>query len=163
MNKRIQRIYVDSSVPSAMFDEDDHPEKTRAFWQAVIDEKFRIIASDVLDEEMESAPQNVQEFYERLPESQIERIVSTKESNELAALYIAQNVVGESNLDDCRHIALATIANADVIVSWNLRHIVNENRIPKYNGVNTAQGYKAISIQTPYDFMTTNKPTEASK
>jgi predicted nucleic acid-binding protein len=48
MRKEIKRIYIDASVASAMFDENDHPEKTRAFWQAVINGEIKIIASDVL-------------------------------------------------------------------------------------------------------------------
>jgi predicted nucleic acid-binding protein len=158
MSEKIKRVYVDSTVVSGMFDYHmpERVEQTGRFWQAVINGEVRIIASDVLDEESGQAPQHVQDFYEGLPESQIERVVSTKESNRLAAQYIAENIVGESSLDDCRHIALATITEADVIVSWNLRHIVNENRIPKYNTINEKQGYKRINITTPDKYSEVN-------
>jgi hypothetical protein len=102
-----------------------------------------------LDDELEKAPQHVRDFFDGLPESQIERIVSTEESHRLAALYVAEGVVGKSSLDDCRHIALATIEKADVLVSWNFKHIVNVNRIRGYNSVNEDAGFLPIDIRTP--------------
>ena len=65
MSDKIKRVYVDNSIVSGMFD-DHMPERVehmRLFWQAVIDGKIRIIASDVLDEEVADAPQRVRNFY----------------------------------------------------------------------------------------------------
>ena len=117
MGKKIKRIYVDSSVASAMFDTNDHPENTRAFWQAVIDGEIKIIVSDVLREELNDAPLHVQEYFAALPKSQIERVESTDESNVLAERYIDEGIVGDKNMNDCKHVALATLAGADVLVS----------------------------------------------
>ena len=151
MNKKIKRIYVDSSVASAMFDANDHPEKTRAFWQAVIDGEIKILASDVLRNELDDAPTHVQDFFDNLPKSQIEQIESTNESNVLAERYIDEGIVGDKNLNDCKHVALATLAEADVLVSWNFRHIVKLNKIYRYNGINKILGYREIEIRTPYE------------
>jgi predicted nucleic acid-binding protein len=145
----MQRIYVDSSVASAMFDTNDHPEKTRAFWQAVINEEVQIIVSDVLTGEVNSAPKHVQDFFDSLPKSQIERIVSTDESNELAERYIVEGIVSNNNFNDCKHVALATLTEADVLVSWNFKHIVKLNKIYRYNAINKLLGYREIEIRTP--------------
>ena len=80
--------------------------------------------SSVLDEELERAPQHALEFYKSIPETQIERIVSTDESDNLAEQYVVAGIVGEKSLNDCRHVALAAVAGVDVIVSFNCRHIV---------------------------------------
>ena len=150
MNRKIKRIYIDTSVVygalSQKFGQDTEP-----FWNAFQRGEIIIIVSDVLDDEMERAPQHVREFYQELPESQIERVVTTDESDRLAAQYIAENVVGQSSMNDCRHIALATINHADVLVAWNFKHIVNDNRIRGYNGVNMKLGYSQINIRTPYE------------
>jgi hypothetical protein len=108
--------------------------------------------SDVLDDELVGAPKQVRDFFDRLPESQIERVVSTKESNDLAEQYITDNVVRQSSLTDCRHIALATIARADVLVSWNCKHVANIDRGKGYNSVNVKLGYPRIEIRTPYPY-----------
>jgi predicted nucleic acid-binding protein len=128
-------------------------EQTRQFWEAVIDGKIRVIVSEVLDEEQDKAPAHVRDFFAALPKSQIERIVSTCESNRLATEYIGANVISENHLNDCKHIAIATIHRADAVVSWNCEDMVNPNRIPKYNEVNEAHGYPKMKIQTPNEFM----------
>ena len=117
MDRRTWRIYVDSSVVSGVFDHHlpERVEQAKLFWESVADGKIRIVASDVLGKEQENAPHYVRDFFAALPESQIERVESTDESDALAERYIADGVVGETSLDDCKHIALATIHRAIVI------------------------------------------------
>jgi predicted nucleic acid-binding protein len=155
MEKKIKRVYVDNSVVSGMFDDHlpERVEQTRRFWQAVINGEIRVIASDVLRNELDDAPMHVREFFDNLPELQIERVVSTNVSDRLAVQYIAENVIGASSLDDCRHIAVATLFNADAIVSWNLTDMVNRHE--KYNSVNKMVGYAELEIVTPNKFMET--------
>lgn len=150
MSERIKRVYVDSSAVGGKFNK-RLAEQTKPFWDAVESRKITIIVSDVLVDELGNAPERAKEFYRSLPESLIERVVSTEESDSLARQYIAEGVVGESSLDDCRHIALATLAHADVLVSWNFKHIVNVDRIRGYNGINMKMGYSQIDIRTPYE------------
>ena len=144
-----ERVYVDNSVISGMFDDNDHPKRVKPFWKAVFDGRVRIILSDVLDEEIEKAPQHIRDFYRTIPESQIERIISTDESDALAERYIVEGIVSEQHQNDCRHVALAAITNADVLVSFNCTHIVKLNRIRKYNAINMLSGYSQIEIRTP--------------
>jgi len=68
-------------------------------------------------------------------------------------LYIKENVVGKTSREDCIHIALATINRADVLVSWNFKHIVNLSRIRGYNSVNLKTGYPTIEIRSPLDLI----------
>jgi hypothetical protein len=64
-------------------------------------------------------------------------------------VYIAAGIVSKNHLTDCKHVALAAVARVDAIVSWNCKHIVNENRIGRYNAINEALGYPRIAILTP--------------
>jgi hypothetical protein len=75
----------------------------------------------------------------------------TPEVIELADKYIEAKVVGKTSRADCQHIAIATLCNADVLVSWNFKHIVNLDRIRGYNGINYQNGYKMIEIRTPQE------------
>jgi len=52
-------------------------------------------------------------------------------------------------MNDMLHIALATIAEVDVLVSWNFRHIVRLDKILLFNAVNLEQGYKPLTIFSP--------------
>ena len=148
-------MYVDNTVVSGMFD--DHlPERvkqTGLFWQAVIDGKIRVIVSDVLEGENKRSPQNVRDFFSGLPESRIIPAESTADSNRLAMEYVGAKVISKNHMNDCRHIAIATITRADAVVSWNCDDMVNPYRIPKYNEVNEKQGYPKIEILTPDKLM----------
>ncbi|MCL2622985.1 MAG: hypothetical protein FWD31_04885 [Planctomycetaceae bacterium] len=149
MNRKIiNRVYVDTSVVGGMFDR-EFEQRIKPFWSAVAGGKIRIIVSDILEEELENSPVPVREFFHRLPQAQMERVSATEDSDALAEQYVIAGVVGKTSIDDCRHIALATIVCADVLVSLNFKHIVNVKRIYGYNGVNMVLGYPAIEIRTP--------------
>ena len=148
----MKRVYVDTSVVGVVADEEPKQFQTKPFWDAVHRGDIVIIVSDVLRYELEGAPQIVRDFFDGIPELQIESVVSTDESDLLAKRYIAEKVVGESSLNDCRHVALATIHNADVLVSWNCKHIVNIERGKGYDSVNEKLGYSRIAIRTPYPY-----------
>lgn len=61
----------------------------------------------------------------------------------------AHSVLSARFRNDMLHIALATIADVDVLVSWNFRHIVRLDKIRLFNAVNIEQDYKPISIYSP--------------
>src|SRR5438132_407832 len=64
----------------------------------------------------------------------------------LLAAYEAHKVLGPRFRSDMLHIALATVADVDVLVSWNFKHIVRFDKIRLFNAVNLEQGYKSLSI-----------------
>lgn len=86
---------------------------------------------------------------ESIPEEHKEVVRLSPEASELADKYIEAKVVGKTSSADCQHIAIATLANADVLVSWNFKHMVNLDRIRGYNGINYQNGHKMIEIKTP--------------
>lgn len=58
-------------------------------------------------------------------------------------------MVGQRWYEDCLHVAPATVARADAIVSWNFKHIVRLDRIRGFNAVNLAEGYGIVTILSP--------------
>ena len=54
---------------------------------------------------------------------------------------------------DAQHIAIATVARVDVLVSWNFKHIVNLHRIYAYNSVNLRGGYPPLEIRAPHEVL----------
>jgi hypothetical protein len=56
-------------------------------------------------------------------------------------------------LADAHHVALATIAKADLIVSWNFKHIVHVDKIRAFQPVNLVQGYTSIDIRSPLEIV----------
>ncbi len=143
-----QRIYVDTSVVGGYFD-DEFSADTILFFDRVINGEIIVILSDILEAELLRAPEFVKELLTTIPKEQIENIRLSPEATELADKYIEAKVVGKTSRADCQHIAIATLCKADVLVSWNFKHIVNLDRIRGYNGINYQLGYSMIEIRTP--------------
>lgn len=102
----------------------------------------------------ENAPEKIRASTELLPKNSTLYVKSDIEAAQLAKKYINEGVVGPTSYADCLHIALATIHNANILVSWNFKHIVNVIRIVGYNSVNIVEGYKQIDIRSPRELMT---------
>ena len=134
-----QRIYIDTSVVGAYFDE-EFEIATRRFFNRLENNEITFVISDLLDLELINAPQRVNELLHNYSSDKFERIELTAEAIKLADSYIEEKVVGKTSIEDCRHIAMATINKVDVLASWNFKHIVNLDRIKGYNSVNLRLG-----------------------
>jgi len=86
-----------------------------------------------------------------VPAGYVEEVVSSDESKRRQSAYVAAGVVGQACGNDAHHIAVATIALVDMIVSWNFKHIVHYEKIMGYEGVNTRHGYRSPRIYSPYE------------
>ena len=147
-----QRIYIDTSVVGGYFDE-EFKEATIKLFERLDNNEIIFVVSDLLDLELINAPQQVREHLFNYPADKFQRIELTEEAIKLADKYIDQKVVGKTSLEDCRHIAMATIHKVDVLASWNFKHIVNLDRIKGYNSVNLRLGYSMIEIRSPKDLV----------
>ena len=146
------RIYIDTSVIGGNFDV-EFKEDTRLLFERLENKEMVFVISDLLELELLNAPSNVREVLINYPEKFLEWVFLTEEAIKLADLYIAENAVGRSSIEDCRHIAIATINKVDVLVSWNFRHIVNPEKISGYNSVNLKNGYSIIEIRSPKELL----------
>lgn len=99
------------------------------------------------------APEKVRKLVRRIDYDNAEFVAETDSAVELATEYISEKVIGQTSYSDCLHIALATINRADLLISWNYKHIVNIQRIRGYNSVNIKNGYKQLEIRSPRDLM----------
>lgn len=148
------RIYLDTSVLGGCFDEEF------ATWSAGLMEDFRAgrfipLLSDLLAAEIGRAPERVRDLHdELLGLAQQETLAVAPEALGLLAAYESHSVLGPKYRADMLHIALATVADADILVSWNFKHIVRFDKIRMFNAVNLEQGYKSLSIHSPREVTT---------
>jgi len=147
-----QRIYLDTSVFGGYYD-DEFQEWTKPLFERISKGEFTILISTMLDEELEFAPERIKNLLADLNDSFTEFLKDKDEAISLATEYIDENVVGKTSYADCLHIALATIYQADLLVSWNFKHIVNVERIRGYNSINLKNGYKQLDIRSPRELM----------
>ena len=146
------RIYLDTSVIGGVFAKVFSVD-TKPMFDRVINKEAVILVSTLLEAELLLAPPHVKDYLKTLPKSQIEKVELTSEALKLADTYISEKVVGKTSLIDCQHIAIATTCRADVLASWNFKHIVNVIRIRGYNSINLACGLKELEIRSPRDLM----------
>ncbi len=148
----IVKYYVDTSVFGGYFDK-EFDKITKELFSQIERDKIVILYSEMTETELMTAPERIQSFVRNLNPESIEYIEITEEAVQLADEYVNEKVVGKTSREDCIHIALATINRADVLISWNFKHIVNLNRIRGYNSVNLKLGYPTIEIRSPKEMI----------
>ena len=115
--------------------------------------RLRLVLSGLTVQELSGAPQVVLSHLGRVPEQHIEVVQLNAEARELAELYIREGVISANMRADAQHIAIASVARVDVLVSWNFRHIVNLQRINAYNSVNLRTGHPTVEIRAPREIL----------
>ena len=146
------RVYVDTSVIGGCFDDAFERDSVRLFDEFRAGKKV-LVVSDLVADELEGAPPEVQHVIADLPDGSVERLSLDEEAADLANAYLDASVVAAGSLSDARHIALASAANVDALVSWNFSHIVNLSRIRQYHAVNVRLGYPMIEIRSPTEIL----------
>ncbi len=149
---RIPRLYFDTSVFGGIFDI-EFQQETKLLFEMIKNGELICVYSDLCEFELENAPEKVKQHFLNLDKNQTEFVEITEEINQLAQEYVNEKVVGETSIDDCRHIACATMNNVDYLISWNFKHIVNVFRIRGYNAINIKNGHKQLDIRSPKDII----------
>jgi len=149
---KTERIYVDTSVLGGCFDVEF------AIWSNGLIEDFRRsvfrpVLSDLTAIEVATAPERVRDLHREVT-ALGELVSATEEVVDLVGAYEDHGILGPRYRNDMLHIALATIASVDVVVSWNFRHIVRLDKIQLFNGVNIERGYRALAIYSPREVTT---------
>ena len=144
------KFYIDTSVFGGLFDK-EFARDTEMLFEYIRKEEIKIMYSRVLERELRKAPDNVRATISQV--KNLEYIRLDKDIVNLAETYIKEGALKEKSANDAYHIAIATARRADVIVSWNFKHMVNFLKIRQYNTINLREGYGIVNIQTPTDII----------
>ena len=145
---KLLRIYADTSVIGGCLD----PEfwgPSRRFIEAVKAGHCRLLVSELVLAELDRAPQGVQDVLRGVPPLHVETVPLSREILDLRDAYPSADILVERWANDATHVAAASIARADAIVSWNFKHIVRLDKMKAYNQVNLLNGYGMLTIITP--------------
>lgn len=144
------RIYLDTSVIGGCLD-DEFAVESNQLITAIKQEKFILLISEITISELIDAPQNVKDVLFSIPTKVIEVVNITPEVLQLRDAYLNAGIVTQKSINDATHVAVATIARADAIVSWNFKHIVRLDKMKGYNQVNLLNGYGILTIISPLE------------
>ena len=147
-----QRFYFDTSVFGGLFDA-EFEEETALLFEKVTLGQIKCVYSNLTESELTNAPEKVRNYFEAIKDEFKEKIFVTPEGLKLAQTYVDEKVVGETSMDDCIHIATATLNKVDILVSWNFKHIVNVYRIRGYNSINLRMGHQNLNIHSPKEIV----------
>lgn len=146
------RIYVDTSVVGGCEDV-EFQEHSLRLMECFVRGDYVLVLSDLTVQELAIAPDAVRQHLSGVPEEHIEALQLDGEARGLAEAYLSEAVIPEKMRVDAQHIAIATVARVDVLVSWNFKHIVNLQRIRGYHSVNIRKGYPILEIRSPREVL----------
>lgn len=146
------KVYIETSVPNFLFSKQDSKEKqqiTEKFFNEVLP-KHEAFVSDIYILEAEQAPPEKAKQLKSIVETYHMKVLEmTKDAEELAQQYQQKLSIPKRYFNDVLHIAIATVYNMDVIVSWNLTHIVKLRTMLAVEDVNKRFKYRTPHICTP--------------
>lgn len=145
--KTVLKVYADTSVFGGVFDA-EFEEPSSMFFDLVRIGKYQLKVSGVTAKEIEFAPSHVVDFFNDWL-SFMEVLPITEEVISLRNAYLDQGILTPNGIDDATHVAAASVAKVDMIVSWNFRHIVHFKKIRMYNMVNVLHEYSQLEIRSP--------------
>ena len=151
--RRRAKVYLDTSVVSALFDE-TNPERrslTEAFFKTLPD--FESFVSDVTVAEIARTPddavrRNLNGAIAGLPVLHL-----TEEAEALAEEYIQNGAVPAGHPEDAYHIAIAVLNEVDFLLSWNFRHIVRRRTRDIVAMVGSSRMLKRVELITPPELL----------
>jgi predicted nucleic acid-binding protein len=150
------KLYIETSVPNMLF-AGDAPEKratTEVFFQWLRITDDDLFSSEVVKKEIDRAPEpkrtRMIEAFAHLP---ITLLDINEEAVGLSEIYVREAIIPVRYQNDALHVALAVCHKLDVVVSWNMKHLVNVRKVQRINAVNLRYGLPSIRIHTPEEII----------
>ncbi|NOS99511.1 MAG: hypothetical protein HOP29_02670 [Phycisphaerales bacterium] len=148
MVSRVHRVYVDTSVFGGCFEDQFESDSSRIF-ELGRSGRLILVVSDIVLAELAPAPPEVRRLLDEVPRPVLQVRSVDDEVAALRNAYLEAGVLTSRWKDDATHVAVATVARVDALVSWNFKHIVRLDRIRAFNQVNLANGYGIVTILSP--------------
>ncbi len=145
-------FYLDTTVFNFVFVDDAPKERqvTVKFFEQI--DKVNVYISDLVLKEIGRCPQPRQANIARLlAKTDYQEIYLNQEAEILADHYLQQGIIPVKYRDDAVHIAIASVAGMDVLLSWNFAHMVKLKTKREVMAVNLLMGYNSIEILSPWE------------
>ena len=143
------KIYLDTSIPSAYYDNSKPVRQlVTQKWFEIESDKYEIYVSTLTLEEInnldnELKRNNILDIVDKFNGIILD---ITKDVYDLSVEYMNRGAIPKSEPEDALHIAAAVINNIDSLASWNFKHIVSVNPIRKIHEINQKRNLGLIEI-----------------
>ena len=157
------RIYLDTSVINFLF-ADDAPDLKKIteelFRDFIRKEKYLFYVSDVVIKEIEKTTDNSHRInlLKVIKDYNLRILTISEEAEKLSLLYIKKKAIPERKIEDAQHIAIATVNQLDILLSWNFKHLANINKQISVKQINEREGYfYPLMLTNPMEVMDENE------
>lgn len=148
-----QRVYVETSVIGAYFDErTDLVSLAQRYWSRIwwdqIRDDFDVVVSEGVINELAHSNYTFSEKAVSLVKN-IHHVDVVDEINDIIRVYVDRKLMPRDVLGDALHLALASYHKCDYLLTWNCKHLANPNKFHHIRVVNTALGLYIPVLTTP--------------
>jgi hypothetical protein len=147
------QVYIETTIPSAHATTRTDPgslyrrEKTREWWTAQL-LRYESQISDAVMLELGRGTwpgkEDALQLVYPLPRLEIDEEVLA-----VARRYVAERLVPEDLGGDALHLAIACVHEVDFLLTWNIRHLANPNKLGHLTVINRRLGLLTPQIVTP--------------
>lgn len=146
----MQRLYLDTTVPSAYIDAraPDRQRLTVEFWQDRLPSYEPVISALVIGEIRHTPDADRRRRLESLVEA-FPALPVTLEAEGLADEYVRRGAIRDRFREDALHVAIAVTQQIGLLASWNFKHLVKLQVRREINLINAILGCAPIEIVSP--------------
>jgi predicted nucleic acid-binding protein len=147
---------LDTSVVSHLlaFDAPEKHGDTIRLWEQLKENEYEVVISPVVLEEVGRCEKELaDELMDYLNELDVTIADETDVMIALSRNYLSTGVLTEKSINDCRHIAIASVSGCQYILSWNMKHFVKLKIMKMVQEVNGRLGIFQPIILTPSIFI----------
>lgn len=147
------RVYIETTVPSAYVATRSDPGSlhrrtvTRAWWTSQL-ALYDCWVSDNVELELRNGEWPGKEAALRLI-APLRRLEVDSEILGVAGAYIREKLVPANLGGDAAHLAIACVHDVDFLLTWNIRHLANPNKLDHLTVINRRLGLLTPQIVTP--------------
>ena len=153
-----KRVYIETSIasyltarPSRDLIQAARQQITNDWWEDRRSEFELFVSQYVLDEAGGGDLAAARRRLELLSELPVLR--TTEEAKDLAEALLADGVLPRKAATDALHIAMSTVHELNVLLTWNCKHLANAEILGEVGRVIRSRGYEPPVICTPDELM----------
>ncbi len=125
---------------------------TKELFREIRQGKFTVFISELVLREIDNASATKKKLLLSLIKTYNPLLLRiTEECMALMEKYMERSIFPSKYRDDALHIAIASVYDMDVVVSWNLEHMVKLKTRREVRAINIVENYREIEICTPME------------